>query len=503
MVFLFNNIDGIGVMGEIVGKLLGPTGGYKMLVDGKTKDVEYTIDPAIMLDKMFRCHPSRVFLTDAGLTVKREVGDGVTSTLVLLSALLTEGKKLIQRGVHPSTLSTAYVRSLVQLTKFAQELSFGIDPTDPVMLRKVVFTACNKIPREYRGNLSSIIAQALLEIGTPKDGGLDADIRALKLSKQEGGSIADTILVQGVATPMDILDPGMPRRVENTKVLLLNTPLQVVRPKYNPKVVIESIGDRARLDSVEDGILQKMTNTITGTGAKVVMCQQFIDEEIATQLAREGVIAVRFVSEFDMECLAKATGAKVTDDLASVDESVLGYAGLVEQREVENMMWLFFERIPAPKSLTVLIRGPYSQVLDMVQSSLGDSLFAGRDVMRHPRVVFGGGSFEMELSRLIRDFSFTLYGREQLAYQAFADALEQVPAMLAKNSGMNDLDTLLDLRRLHAEGYGRSGIDTQRRAIIDVKESGILEPLDVKIQILETAAEAAASILRMNGLISR
>jgi chaperonin GroEL (HSP60 family) len=246
---LRSSINVMRVMGEIVGSLLGPEGGIKMLVDKKSLESRKSADPAIILDKMFIDHASKMFMIDAGLTVKREVGDGVTTSIVLLSSLLENALKLIEMGVHPSTVSRGYQMSISGL-RLAKDLSLEVDPTDADTIRKVVFTAANKVPPEYRASLSGLVVDATMALRKGHEGRFDVDIRALKLSKQAGGSPTDTMLVRGCATPMDIMNLDMPRRVEDARILLVDSPIQFVKPKFDSKVYLEGAQDWGRLNSV-------------------------------------------------------------------------------------------------------------------------------------------------------------------------------------------------------------------------------------------------------------
>jgi chaperonin GroEL (HSP60 family) len=499
---LRNSIAVMRVMGDVIGSLLGPKGGLKMLVDKKTLETKKTADPAIIMDKMFIDHSSKIFMVDAGLTVKREVGDGVTTSVILLSSLLDNALKLIERGVHPSTISRGYQLSIPVLS-LAKDLSVEVDPADADIIRKVVFTAANKIPAEYRASLSELVVDATMALRKGREGRFDVDIRALKLSKQEGGSPMDTTLVRGCATPMDIMNLDMPRRVEDARILLVDSPIQFVKPKFDSKVYLDDPQEWSRLNSIEHDVLKGLTKRIVDLGVNVVMCQKSIDEEVAASLARHGVIAVRFVSEYDLECLSKAIGAPVTKDIESLDKSCIGHAGLVEQREMGGTDWLFFEDIESPQSLTILIRGSDLEMMDITLSSLGDSMFAARDVMRSPRVVGGGGAFEMELAMKIRKRAMDFSGREQLAFMALADSLEEIPAKLAENSGMDRLDTILALRELHGRGRMWMGVDASNRRLFDVREAGIYDLLEVKEQAMKTALETAAIILRVDRMLAK
>ncbi len=294
----------------------------------------------------------------------------------------------------------------------------------------------------------------------------------------------------------------MPRRVEKAKIALLACPIQVQKTKYDAKVTITEPEQMTVFMNTEDEMLRNLVDKIVSSGARVVVNQKFVDELAGYYFARQGILAVRWESEYDMECLRKATGGKLVKDIDDLTPEDLGYAGLVEERKVGGVKWIFFEECRKPKSLTILIRGPTPEILDMSLFSMGDALFAVRDVMRDPRVVAGGGAAEMEVAMRLRGWATKLSGREQLAALSFAEALEAIPLKIAENAGLDALDVLVALRARHKKGEVWAGIDAFDGKVKDMMGISVVDPVSVKEQMLKSACEAAGMVLRIDDMIA-
>jgi chaperonin GroEL (HSP60 family) len=250
-------------------------------------------------------------------------------------------------------------------------------------------------------------------------------------------------------------------------------------------------------------MLKDMVEKIAATGANVVICQKGIDDVAQHFLAKKGILAVRRVKRSDMEKLERATGGRIVTSIRDLTEADLGYAKLVEERRVGNDKMIFIEGCKNPRAVTVLIRGANDMILDDAERSFNDALHAVRNLLRDPKVVPGGGAIEIELALRLRKFAETVGGKEQLAVQAFADALEEVAAVLASTAGMDPLQTVMELRRLHSEGKLAAGIDVLNGKLVeDMVKENVIDPVIVKKQVIKSATESAAAILKVDDIIA-
>ena len=296
----------------------------------------------------------------------------------------------------------------------------------------------------------------------------------------------------------------MPRRVEKAKIALLDTPLEVEKPEISAKINITSPElIKAFLDE-EAKLLKEMVERIAGVGANVVICQKGIDDVAQHFLAKKKILAVRRVKRSDMEKLAHATQGRIVTSIRDLTEKDLGYAELVEERKVGNDKMVFIEGCKNPKAVTILLRGANDMLLDEVERSIQDALHTLRNVLREPAIVPGGGAVEIELALRLRDWAETISGKEQLAVLAFAEALEEIPMILAETAGLDALDTIAELTRKHKEeGKIYAGIDVVNGKVVDdMTKIGVIEPVIVKKQVIKSATESATMVLKIDDIIA-
>src|SRR5919109_5070917 len=250
-------------------------------------------------------------------------------------------------------------------------------------------------------------------------------------------------------------------------------------------------------------MLQSMVDKILAADANIVLCQKGIDDIAQHYLAKAGVLAVRRIKESDMTKLSKATGARMITNIDELSSTDLGAAEIVEERKVETDKWVFVEGCKNPNALSILVRGGSQKIVDEAERSVHDAIMNVKDVIEYPYVVVGGGASEIAVSQKIREWSGSLSGREQLAAEKFADALESIPLVLAENAGMDIIDTQVQLRaKSSSNGKVRFGVDVLEGKVTDLAYKNIYEPLLVKEQIIKSATEAASMILRIDNVIA-
>jgi thermosome len=497
-----NNIMAAKLIAEIAKTSLGPRGMDKMLVD-TLGDVTITNDGATILKEIDVQHPAAKMMVEIAKSVDNEVGDGTTSAVVLAGALIEKAEELINQDVHPTIIVDGYRKASVKAIEIMDKLSEKVNAKDKTWLLKIASTSMQtKLVSKEAADLSEIITVAVLQVAEEFNGSFRVDIDDVKVEKKAGGSIKDTKLIKGIVLDKEIVHGGMPKRIEKTKIALINAALEIEKTEFEAKISISTPDQMKVFLDEENKMLKAMVDKIVDTGANVVVCQKGIDDIAQHFLAKAGILAVRRVKESDMNKLAKASGGRVVNNLEDLTSDDLGTADLVEERKVETDKWVFIEGCKNPKSVTLLIRGGSQRVVDEAERSIHDALMVTKDVMEKPSIVAGGGAPEAYAATELKAWSNKLSGREQLAVQKFAEALETIPLTLAENAGMDPIDTMTELRAKQTKGEKWTGIDVRNSRIANMHKSDIVEPLAVKEQIIKSATEAASMLLRIDHVIA-
>jgi thermosome len=496
------NIEAALVIAESIKSSLGPKGMDKMLVDG-FGDVTISNDGATILDEMDVQHPAAKTMVEVAKTQDDEVGDGTTTAVVLAGELLSRAQALMDKDVHPTQVVDGYSLAGDKAIEFLQKIAIKVNPTDKTMLKKIAGVAlASKLLSEQKDYVSDIAVRAILQVADKTGTKYVADVDDIKVEKKPGGSLTDTILIQGVLLDKEVVHPGMPKRVENSKITLLNCALEVEKTEFDSKLNIDNPDQMKRFLDEEEKILREMVEKIASVGANVVVCEKGIDDVAQHFMAKKNILAVRRVKQSDMEKLAKATGGRIISNIDDLKSADLGYASLTEERKVSDDKMTFVEGCKDPKALSILVRGGTERVVDEAERAIHDALCVVRDVVVEPRVVVGGGATETEVARMLRSYAEKLSGKEQLAVQAFADSLETIPLILAENAGMDPINSLMELRSKHQGKLRWVGIDPVKGKANDLSKLDVFEPLSVKVQAVKSAGEAARMLLRIDDVIA-
>ena len=496
------NIMAAKIIAESVRSSLGPKGMDKMLVDG-FGDVTITNDGATILDEMEVQHPAAKMMVEVAKTQDDEVGDGTTTSVVVAGELLKKAEELIDQGIHPTVIVDGYRQASIRALEVLDQIAIKIDPTDRATLRKVAeVSLASKILAEDKEAMAELAVNAILQVAEKTSDGYKVDIDDVKVEKKPGESLTDTALIKGIVLDKEIVHPGMPKRVEDAKIALVDAPLEVEKTEFDAKINIENPEQMKAFLDEEEKMLKDMTDKVSNSGANVLLCEKGIDDVAQHYLAKKGILAVRRVKQSDMEKLVKATGGKVVSNVNDLRPEDLGFAKLVEERKVADDKMTFVEGSKNPKAVTILVRGGSERLVDEAERAIHDALCVVRDVVLDPRVVAGGGAPEAEVARRLREHAQKLSGKEQLAVIAFGEALETLPTALAENAGLDPIDILVQLRVAHEKGQLWAGVDVNESKVADLKERGILEPLGVKVQVIKSASEAAGMILKIDDVIA-
>ena len=498
-----NNIMAARAVADAVRSTLGPKGMDKMLVDSMG-DIVITNDGATILKELDIEHPAAKMVVEVAKTQDNECGDGTTSAVVIAGELLKKSEALIEANIHPTVISNGFRLAAHEAQKILKNIGFAVSPTDKKTLKLVANTAMTgKGVGGERDILSEIAVEAVTSISEKSDGVWTADIDNIQVEKKHGGSVADTKLIKGIILDKERVHPRMPRVLKNAKIALIDSALEIKKTEVEAKIQIRDPAQMQKFLDEEERTLKEMVDKVKKSGANVLICEKGIDDLSQHYLAKEGIYAVRRVKRSDMEKLSKATGAKIITNLDDLKQSELGAAEQVEEVKIADSDMTFVTGCKNPKAVSILVRGGTEHVVDEVERALHDALKVVSVAIEDGVAVPGGGAPEIELAIKLRDYGQSVGGREQLAIEAFAEALEIIPWTLAENAGMDSMDIVIELKNAHAKKSGRNfGVNVLEGKVSDMLIAKVIEPLRVKTQALESATEVASMILRIDDVIA-
>jgi archaeal chaperonin len=498
-----NNIMAARVIGEVLKTTLGPRGMDKMLIDN-LGDITITNDGAAILNEIEVEHPAAKMMVEIAKTQDDMVGDGTTTAVVLASELLKKAEELLDQNIHPTILVAGYRKAVQKAIETVAKVSIPVDIKDTKTLLKVALTTMSsKAVGNAREHLAQIAIDAVTQIAEQRGDKMIADIDNIQMIKKTGKSLLETQLVQGIIVDKEIVHPGMPRKKENAKIALLDSALEIEKTEMSAEIRIRDPTQMKAFLDQENDMMLAMADKIKKSGAQVVFCQKGIDDMVQHYLSKDGIIAARRVKESDMEKLSRATGGRIISDLDDLKPADLGLAGMVEERKIGDDKMLFVEKCKDPHSVAILIRAGLERMVDEAERAMTDALSVVSDVIENNKIVAGGGAVEIEVARELRKYAAKVGGREQLAVEAFADAVEVIPRTLAENGGLEPIDILVALRSAHEKEDGKyMGINIFTGKIQNSVDNGVIEPAIVKEQALKSAAESANMILRIDDVIS-
>lgn len=491
-----NNILAARVIAETVKTTLGPKGMDKMLVDS-TGNIIVTNDGVTILEEMQIEHPVAKMIVEIARTQEEEVGDGTTTAVMLAGKLLENAEKLLDQKIHPAVIAKGYNLAAEKAQQLLKELAIEIK-TDEDLL-KIAQTAMTGKGAEYvKEKFDDIIVNSIKRIAD--NGKINLD--NIKIEKQKGHSVEETELIDGIVFDKERVSIDMPQRINDAKIALLDSSLEIKSPERETRISITSPNQLQDFLEHEEQLLHSMVKKLQEVGANVVLCQKGIDDVAQFYLAKAGIYASRRIAQSDMRKLSMATGAKIVSSLKDLSPEDLGYAAIVEEIKEKEDGMTYIRGCKNPKSITILIRGGTEHVMDEIERALKDGLGDVSAAMKDRKIVAGGGAIEMELAKKLREFSKSVKGREQFAIEEFASALEFIPITLAENAGLDQLDVLTELKSHHDTGNARHGLNLFTGKIEDTLFAGIIEPMRIKTQAIASASEVATMILRIDDVIA-
>lgn len=495
----FNNIAAAKAVANAVRSTLGPKGMDKMLVDSMG-DVIVTNDGVTILKEIDVQHPAAKMVVEVAKTQDTECGDGTTSAVVLAGELLKLSEDLIDSNIHATVITSGYRMAADKAVEIIK--SMAVDVVDDEMLKKVAMTALvgKSVGGEQR-HLADVVVRAVKAI-EDDEGKVDTD--NIRVEKKVGGEIRDTDLVEGVVIDKQRVHSRMPKSVSNAKIALISVPFENKKTEMDAEI---SITDPMAMQSFlnqEESYLRSLADKVVSTGANVVFCQKGVDDLVQHYFAKSGVFVCRRLKQSDMEDLARATGGRLVGNIHEMQASDLGFAALVDERLVGTESMTFVTGCKEPKALTIIIRGGTEHVIDEVDRALEDGIRVVGVAIEDKKVVAGAGAAEIEVGLRLADYASTVGGREQLAINAFAKAMEIIPWSLAENAGIDSIDAIIKLKNAHEKKKdGKNyGLNLDTGEAVDMLKADVVEPIRVKIQAIDSATEVANMILRIDDVIA-
>ena len=498
-----SNITAAKIISEVVKSTLGPRGMDKMLVDS-LGDVTVTNDGATILTEIDVQNPAAKMMVEVAKTQDDEVGDGTTTAVVLAGELLKGAEELIDDNIHVTTIVSGYKKGADEAVKALEAIAQTVDLDDKSKLKQAARTALHsKNVGGARNHLAEIAVDAVKQVIEQRGEKLVADVENVQIVKKIGKSVLDTQLIRGIVVDKEVVHPGMPKRIKNPKIALLNSAIEVEKTEFSAEIRISDPEQMKAFLDEETNMMKDMVQKVKSSGANVLLCQKGIDDVAQHYLAKEGIMAVRRIKESDMEKLARATGGKVVTNIEGLTGKELGTAGQAEERRLGEDKMVFIEDCKNPRSVSVLIRGGLERSVDEAERAVNDALYVIADIVNKNKIVAGGGATEVEVAKRLREYAVKIGGREQLAIEKFAEAMESIPKYLAENAGLDPIDIMVALKAAHADPKGYSiGVDVYSGKTKDMLAEGVIEPIRVKEQAIRSAVEAASMILRVDDVIA-
>ena len=493
----FNNIAAAKAVADAVRSTLGPKGMDKMLVNS-IGDVTVTNDGVTILKEIDVQHPAAKMVVEVAKTQDDECGDGTTSAVVLAGELLKQSEALIDANVHPTVITNGYKLAAAK----AVEVLNGIAvQSNDDMLKKVSITALTG--KSVGGEdefLSDLIVKACKAV--EENGVVDTD--SILMEKKVGGIIKDSYMIEGLVIDKQRVHPRMPKVVKDAKIALFTAQMENKKTEVDAQISITAPSAMQSFLDQEQENLRAMVDKVVQTGANVVFCQKGVDDLVQHYLAKAGVFCCRRLKQSDIEAIAKATGAKLVGEILELKPSDLGSAEQVEEKEVGTDSMTFITGCKNPKAVSIVIRGGTEHVIDEVERAMYDAVRVVGVAIEDGKVVAGAGAPEIEVELKLSKYASSVGGREQLAIEAFARALEIIPWTIAENAGIDSIDSIIKLKAAHEmnENGKYFGLNLATGDASDMLSLDVVEPLRVKVQAINSAAEVANMILRIDDVIA-
>jgi thermosome len=497
-----NNIMAAKAISDAVKSTLGPKGMDKMLVDSMG-DVVVTNDGATILKEIDVEHPAAKMIVEVAKSQDEECGDGTTSAVVLTGELLKYAGDLLEQNIHPTVICGGYKLAAEKAKEVLNKLAINIKEGDKKTLKNIAMTSmASKGASSEKDILADAVVEAITSVAEKIGEKTYVDLDNIQIQKKQGGGMATTEIISGIILDKERVHDGMPKLVKNAKIALVNAALEVRKTEVDARIQIQDPTQLQAFLDEEEEMIKKMVDRVKNSGANILVCQKGIDDLAQHFLSKEGIYAVRRAKKSDMEKLAKATGAKIVANLDGLTSKELGQAGRVEEKKIGDDKMTFVTECKNPKAVSLMIRGTTEHVVDELERGIHDALSVVKVAIEDGKMTVGAGAAATEISMSLRDYATTVGGREQMAIEAFANAIEVIPKTLAENAGLDPIDMMLEIRSAHKKGKKNAGINVFTGKVDDMLKNNVIEPLRVSMQEIEASSEAATMILRIDDVIA-
>ena len=497
-----NNIMAAKAISDAVKSTLGPKGMDKMLVDSMG-DVVVTNDGATILKEIDVEHPAAKMIVEVAKSQDEECGDGTTSAVVLTGELLKYAGELLEQNIHPTVICGGYKLAAEKAKEVLNKLAINIKEGDKKVLKNIAMTSmASKGASAEKDLLADAVVEAITSVAEKIGAKTYVDLDNIQIQKKQGGGMATTEIISGIILDKERVHDGMPKLVKNAKIALVNAALEVRKTEVDARIQIQDPTQLQAFLDEEEEMIKKMVDKVKNSGANVLVCQKGIDDLAQHFLAKEGIYSVRRAKKSDMEKLAKATGAKIVANLDGLSSKDLGQSGKVEEKKIGEDKMTFVTECKNPKAVSLMIRGTTEHVVDELERGIHDALSVVKVALEDGKMTVGAGAAATEISMSLRDYATTVGGREQMAIEAFANAVEVIPKTLAENAGLDPIDMMLEIRSAHKKGKKNAGINVFTGKVDDMFKNNVIEPLRVSMQEIEASSEAATMILRIDDVIA-
>jgi thermosome len=497
-----NNIMAARAISDAVKSTLGPKGMDKMLVDSMG-DVVITNDGATILKEIDVEHPAAKMIVEVAKAQDEQCGDGTTTAVILTGELLRTAGDLLEQNIHPTVITRGFQMAAEKAVEVLNKLAITIKPGDKNTLKDIAMTSmASKGASSAKEILADVVVESITSIAEKINGKTVVDLDNIQVQKKQGGTINDTEIIKGIILDKERVHEGMPKTIKNAKIALLDAALEVKKTEVDAKIEIRDPSQLQAFLDEEESMLKKMVEKVKNSGADVLICQKGIDDLAQHFISKAGIYAVRRAKKSDMEKLAKATGAKIVASLEDLTAKDLGYAGNVEEKKFGDDKMTFVTDCKNPKAVSILVRGGTEHVVDELERALHDALSVVKSALEDGKMTVGGGAAATAIAMALRDYAPTVGGREQMAIEAFANAIEVIPKTLSENAGLDPIDMMLEVRREHKKGHKNAGVDVLNGKVGDMLKNKVIEPLNVSLHEIQAASEAATMILRIDDVIA-
>lgn len=487
------NINAAKEMAKIVKTTLGPKGMDKMLVD-QAGHITITNDGFTILDEMDISHPAAKMIREIAKTQEAEIGDGTTSAVMLAGKLLENAESLIGKNIHPTVICKGYLLAAEKAKQIINNIS--IQEFGDEILKKIAMTSMTgKAAEGSRELLAGIIVAAINKVKEE-----EIELGRIKIQTVTGSEIKKSELVEGVVTDRPIAHEGMPRRIENPKIALLDVGLEIKNPEMEVMSQVETPEQLEAFRTHDIEGIKQMVEKVKESGANVVLTQKGFDDLALHELAKSGIIAIRRINKYDMDQLARATGGRIVSSIDELSKEDLGKAGIIREVKNKESSLIYIEKCADPKAVTILVHSSTEHIASEISRSITDGIGDVIAAFNDKSIVPGGGAVEMIISKELKEYARTLSGREQLAVEKFAEALEFIPETLAENAGLDSINVITEIKQ-KLESGDLVGLNLFTEKIEDTFKAGIIEPSKIKTQAINAAVEVAVMLLRVDDML--